>query len=240
MSRPHTLPARRAIAAIAATLLAAVVAIAAPAQASASSLPNLPPPPELPDLSQNVWLDELGRPTQHTQDQVRLLADQPWVPDEASDLMLTALHFFAGTGEPGGPPLPEEAPTFTQFYWPTVSGNCIGDGLDSVGSALAVPGPADIPAPGAAPGQTAFLFTALGTAPAAGEQHMTVRWFNIDTLTYGETPLTDHGINPDGPATVSGVGDTGNGRILALVEGTVTTEDNACSFLPTAAFIEAR
>lgn len=240
MSRSRTLPARRAFAAIVAALLAAVVALAAPAQASASSLPNLPPPPELPQLSQDVWLDELGRPTQYTQDQVRFLADQPWVPDEASDLMLTALNFFAGDGDTGGPPLPEEAPTFTQFYWPTVSGDCIGDGLDSVGSAIAVPGPAEIPAPGAAPGQTAFLFTALGTAPAAGEQHMTVRWLNVDTLTYGETQLADNGVNPDGPATLSGVGNTGHGRILAVLEGTVATEDNTCSFLPTAAVIEAR
>lgn len=225
----RTLHVRRTLAALATALLTFSAAFLAPTPAQASA----------PTSSGNAWLDELGRPTQHTQEQVRALATQPWMPAEARDLMLTALEFFAGTGEIDGPPLPENAPPFTQFYWPTVSGNCLGEGLNSVGSAIAVPGPTDIPVPGAADGQTVFLFTALGTPPAEGPQQMTVHWFNVDTLTYGELPLADHGINPEGPATISGVADTGHGRIVAAIEGTVNTSEHSCTFLPTAAFLEA-
>ena len=110
-----------------------------------------------------------------------------------------------------------------------------------MGSAIAVPGPAEIPAPGAAEGQTAFVFTALGTAPAAPEQGgMTVNWANINTLRTGATSLGNHGINPDGPATLSGTADTGHGTVVAVVSGTVHTEDGPCTFIPTAAIIDAR
>ncbi|AGF72115.1 hypothetical protein [Corynebacterium halotolerans] len=186
-------------------------------------------------------LDELGRPTQQTADQVRAFAEQPWLPDEVSGAILSALAFFAGDNGDGGPPLPADAPTFTQFYWPTVSGDCMGEGLNSVGSALAVPGPAEIPAPGAEAGQTTFLFTALGTSPAVQQQGgMQVQWFNLNTLRSGTTELANHGINPDGPATLSGTADTGVGTVIAVVSGDVHTEDNTCSFIPTAAIIDAR
>lgn len=192
-------------------------------------------------LGSSQYLDELGRPTPYLQDRVHEVAELPFLPQEFSDALLSGLAFAAGTGEVGGPPLPEDAPTFTQFYWPSVSGNCIGGELDATGSALAVPGPAEIPAPGAAAGQTAFLFTALGTAPAAEEQGgMNVHWFNLDTFAFGQTPLGNHGINPEGPATLSGVADTGTGTILAAVSGDVRTTESTCSFIPTAAVIEAR
>ncbi len=186
-------------------------------------------------------LDELGRPTQQTLDQVQAFARQPWLPGEVSDAILSAAAFFAGVNGDGGPPLPDQAPTFTQFYWPTVSGDCMGEGLNSVGSGIAVPGPADIPAPGAEAGQTVFLFTALGTTPAATEQGgMRVQWFNVNTLQSGITPLVNNGINPDGPATLSGTADTGAGTVVAILSGDVRTQDTTCSFLPTAAIINAR
>lgn len=195
----------------------------------------------LPNLSAQGPLDELGRPTPQTQAQVRDFANQPWVPAEMRSAILSGLAFSVGANGDGGPELPDNAPTFTQFYWPTVSGSCIGGELDAVGSAIAVPGPAEIPAPGAGPGQTAFVFTALGTSPAATEQGgMNVTWFNLDTLQNGVTPLGNYGINPDGPATLSGTANTGHGTVVALVSGDVRTQDATCNFIPTAAIIDAR
>ncbi|WP_460490817.1 Rv1157c family protein, partial [Corynebacterium nasicanis] len=93
----------------------------------------------------------------------------------------------------------------------------------------------------AAAGQTAFVFTALGTAPAAATQGgMHVNWVNINTLQHGAVPLGNHGINPEGPATLSGTADTGHGTVVAMVSGRVHTADGPCDFIPTAAIIDAR
>ena len=223
---------RTAAAAVALTAVSTLGLSISPAAASAQI--------SSPASSQNP-LDQLGRPTPQTQAQIRNFANQPWLPAQMRDAILSALAFSVGDNGDGGPPLPENAPVFTQFYWPTVAGSCIGGELDAVGTAIAVPGPAEIPAPGAAAGQTAFVFTALGTAPALPEQGgMNVTWFNLDTLRNGVTPLGNYGINPDGPATLSGTANTGNGTVVAIVSGAVRTEDATCSFLPTAAIIDAR
>ncbi len=191
--------------------------------------------------SAQPFLDPLGRPTPETVARVNAFADQPYVPVEVGNTLRTAVQFFAGTGEPGGPALPADAPQFTQFYWPTVSGNCIGQGLHSTASAIAVPGPAASPAPGAGPGQTTFVFTALGTPAAAQEQgQLQVYWVNLTSLRTGVTPLGNYGINPAGPATLSATADTGSGQVLAVAHGSVRTIDNVCPFAPTAAFIDVR
>lgn len=187
------------------------------------------------------FLDALGRPTPETVARVNTFADQPYVPAEVGNTLRTAVQFFAGTGELGGPALPADAPQFTQFYWPTVSDNCIGQGLHSTASAIAVPGPAASPAPGAGSGETTFVFTALGTPAAAREQgQMQVYWVNLTSLRTGVTPLDNYGINPAGPATLSATADTGSGRVLAVVHGSVRTVDNVCPFAPTAASIDVR
>ncbi|RNE48681.1 hypothetical protein C5L39_08210 [Corynebacterium alimapuense] len=223
-------------AAVAAAALSMSV-LATPTAAASSIAPessesSLPPSP----------VDELGRPTPETVERVEDLAAQPWMPEQASNAILSALAFSTGMGESeSGVDLPEDGPGFTQFIWPTVSGNCIGGESDSVASAIAVPGPAEIPFPGAEAGQTTFLFTALGTAPAAAEQGgMYVHWFNLDSFEHGITSLENNNINPDGPATISGTGDTGNGTLVAVASGEVRTLDANCSFLPTAAIIDAR
>lgn len=214
----------------AAGLLSATALFNTPATATAQPNP----------IADALPLDELGRPTPEVLDQARHFAEQPWLPDEFRSAILAAVAFFAGEGN-GGPPLPEDAPHFTQFAWPTVAGNCIGGESDSVGSAIAVPGPAEIPVPGAEAGQTAFLFTGLGTAPAAEQQGgMHVHWININNLRTGITALDNHGINPDGPATLSGTADTGRGTVLAMVTGEVYTEDATCSYIPTGAIVEVR
>ncbi len=191
--------------------------------------------------AQSSFLDPLGRPTPETVARVNAFADQPHVPQKVGNALRTAVQFYAGGDEIGGPPLPADAPRFTQFYWPTVSGNCIGEGLHSTASAIAVPGPAQSPAPGAKAGQTTFVFTALGTPAAAKEQGgMKVYWINLANFRTGVTPLDNNGINPTGPATLSATADTGSGRVLAVVDGSVRTVDKVCPFAPTAASIDVR
>lgn len=219
-----------AVAATGSLGLAAPVALAAPEARASSSLSSSQP-----------YLDELGRPTPYAVAQVNAFASQPFVPEKVANALRTAVNFYAGNGELGGPPLPQDAPPFTQFYWPTVSGNCIGPGLHSTASALVVPGPASSPAPGAGAGEATFVFTALGT-PAAAEQQgmMRVYWINISNFRSGVTELGNNRINPTGPATLSGTASTGPGRVLAVVDGSVRTATNVCPFAPTAASFDVR
>lgn len=231
-------PARIGIvAASTAALIGIASPLFSPAQASAPDLQAINA-----SQSANSPLDELGRPTAETQERIRAFAAQPWIPQDARNAILSALAFSTGEGGGQGPALPEgPGPEFRQFYWPTVSAQCIGGQSDAVGSAIAVPGPTEIPAPGAGEGETVFLFTALGTSPAAANQgDMQVRWFNIDSLQSGTTPLFNNGINNNGPATVSGRAATGKGTVVALLEGSVNTEDASCRFAPTAAFLEVK
>ena len=226
--------ARRGVAGLTAAVMMGFLSIT-PAHAGA---PNLSSLVNIPQSSSP--LDSLGRPTPETQERVRAFAAQPWIPQEARSAILTALNFSAGDGGEGGVAMPEgNNPGFRQFYWPTVSARCIGGQGDSVGSAIAVPGPTDMPAPGAGEGETVFLFTALGTPTAAEQQGaMSVQWFNLDTFQFGTTPLFNNGINADGPTTVSGRAATGKGTVVAVLSGAVNTAESSCSFPPTAAYLE--
>ncbi|SER76342.1 Rv1157c family protein [Corynebacterium cystitidis] len=182
------------------------------------------------------YIDEIGRPTDYTVARINEFASQPWVPADVENALRTAAAFYSGQGEPGGPPLPEDAPPFTQFYWPTVSSDCMGPGLHSTASAIVVPGPStDVrPQPGA--GQATFIFTALGTPAAAPDQGlMNVYWLNTTTFQSGVTPLGNNGINKTGPTTLSGLAHTGHGTVIAVVTGAAKTDSNTCSFAPTAA-----
>lgn len=226
-------PAARAARAAATVAVVAAAALPAPAPAATAAPAS--------SLSSHRYLDELGRPTPYTQAKVNEFADQPYVPQDVANALRSAVSFFGGTGDLGGPPLPADAPPFTQFYWPTVSSNCIGKGLHSTASALVVPGPATSPAPGAGPGQATFVFTALGTPAAARDQgELKVYWINLNTFRTGVTPLGNNGINPAGPATLSGTASTGPGRVLAVVDGQVRTTANVCAFAPTAASFSVR
>lgn len=186
-------------------------------------------------------LDALGRPSDETIARVEAFASQPFVPEPAANALRTALAFFAGQGELGGPPLPENGPAFTQFAWPTVSSNCIGPRMHSTASAIAVPGPTPTPQPGARAGEAVFVFTALGTPPAAKQQGgLNAYWINLDTMRTGVTPLGNHGINPTGPTTLSGTAATGSGRVLAVIDGAARTAEKTCTFAPTAASFHVR
>ena len=217
-----------------------VTAIAA-AVAAAASLLVTPAPAADATVGSSDYIDSLGRPTPLAVAKVNEFADQPFVPTEVADALRNGIAFFAGTGEIDGPPLPNDAPNFTQFIWPTISPNCMGPGLNSTASALAVPGPVDTPAPGAGPGQSVFVFTALGTPAAAADQGlMNAYWINLNTLKTGVTPLENNGINPQGPTTLSATAETGSGQIIAVIDGSVRTADNTCRFAPTAASFSVR
>lgn len=176
--------------------------------------------------------------------QARALLENSALPDQVKSTLERVITFLDGSGG-GGPELPPaDGPVIAQFLYPTIGKGCISDTADSVGTALAVPGPATLPPPGPPAGQAGFVFTALGTAPIAQVQEapLTVTWLNLDNRRTGTQDLTGaSNINPDGPATISAIADTGPGRVLAVISGSITTqskEDPAapsrtCGFLPT-------
>lgn len=189
-------------------------------------------------------IDHLGRPAPHVLDQIEAFANNPQLPPNVKASLKKLVGFFRGDGKPGVD-VPENAPAFTQFGWPTVSGKCIGGKNKAVGTAMGVPGPAKLPLPGVGAGEVNFVFTAMGTGTVAKKQTtaMNVHWININTGKMGRTPLGFTGINPKGPATVNGVAKTGKGTVIALLEGGVTTHEKEygysnCNFLPTAALLQ--
>lgn len=176
--------------------------------------------------------------------QVQQVLDSVGLPPQIKKT-LTALIAFLDGSNGGGPDIPKNGPVISQFVYPTVGKNCIGPGSDSVGTALAVPGPAELPPPGPRAGQAGFVFTALGTKGLTPHQEapMTVQWTNLDTGRSATLPLTDAAhINPGGPATLSAIANTGPGRIIAVVSGSLTTKPAAdksaitCSFPPAFGF----
>ncbi|MEU8901381.1 hypothetical protein [Nocardia sp. NPDC048505] len=175
--------------------------------------------------------------------QVRVLLATPGIPAQVKATLEKAITFLDGSGG-GGPDLPpSDGPRIAQFLYPTLGKGCVGPTSDSVGTALAVPGPAELPPPGPAGGQTGFVFTALGTKSATAVQNrpLTVQWVNLDNRRTGTQPLTNAaGINSDGPVTLSAIADTGPGRVAAVITGSLTTAaadgDRTCSFAPTLGF----
>jgi hypothetical protein len=67
--------------------------------------------------------------------------------------------------------------------YPSISNGCLQDGGNVLATAISVAGPAKIPAPGPAAGQTAYVFTAVGTPAPAAEQKLplNVTWVNLTT-----------------------------------------------------------
>jgi hypothetical protein len=128
------------------------------------------------------------------------------------------------------------APITQDFMYPSIGSNCLADGSSAIAAALSVAGPATIPLPGPQPGQTAYVFTAVGTPGPAEVQKLplNVTWVNLTTGKSGTVtlkPRTD--INPDGPTTLTGIADTGSGSIMSTIFGQVTTKEKQCQFLPT-------
>lgn len=176
-------------------------------------------------------------------DQARTLLATLNLPPAIKSTLERIITFLDGSGG-GGPEIPQDGPVIAQFLYPTIGKDCIGDGADSVGTALAVAGPAQLPPPGVGAGQAGFVFTALGTKAATTEQNppLTVQWLNLDTRQSAvQTLTTEANINPGGPATLSAIASTGPGRVVAVVSGSLTTQaegaaPRTCSFAPTLGF----
>jgi hypothetical protein len=120
--------------------------------------------------------------------------------------------------------------------YPSISNNCLKDGGNVLATAISVAGPAAIPAPGPAAGQTAYVFTAIGTPAPAAEQRLplNVTWVNLSTGKSGSATLKPRpDINPDGPTTLTAIVDTGSGSIISTIFGQVTTSEMQCQFMPT-------
>jgi hypothetical protein len=155
-------------------------------------------------------------------------APAPPVPAEAPPAPAPAPAAAPGFGP--------DAPPTQDFMYPSIGTNCLADGTSSIATALSVAGPAKIPTPGPGPGQTAYVFTAVGTPGPAETQKLplNVTWVNLTTGKSGTValkPRTD--INADGPTTLTAVADTGSGSIMSTIFGQVTTKERQCQFMPT-------
>ena len=120
--------------------------------------------------------------------------------------------------------------------YPSISNGCLADGGNVLATAISVAGPASIPKPGPGPGQTAYVFTAIGTAGPADVQKLplNVTWVNLTTGKSGSATLKPQAdINPQGPTTLTATVDTGSGSIMSTVFGQVSTKDKQCQFMPT-------
>lgn len=235
----------------------AITAAAAALPASASAEPAVPQIPAGLDIEAlaslapaivgaaagpiELGVTDVASPQADLIAQAKTLLEASNLPPETKATLEKVITFLDGSGG-GGPELPpENGPVIAQFLYPTVGKACIGGKSDSVGAALAVPGPAHLPPPGPKAGEAGFVFTALGTSKATDEQPtpMVVDWVNIDHPKTGRATLTTASrINPDGPATLSAIAQTGPGRVLAVISGGLTTEVEGaapatCTFLPT-------
>lgn len=241
---------------IAAAALTAVAALAAPGTATAQEMPTVPFDPNMlhfvPALlgAAAAGSDEAREARADLLAQLSSLLAQGGLPVELQSSVKDIADFVGGSAAPGGPgaggvEIPTDGPPISQFLYPTVGFDCMGPGQNSVATALAVAGPAGIPLPGPKAGETAFVFTALGTGGSTGKlarDPLTVAWFNLDTLQGGQQPLDAKArINPDGPTTLSAIVKTGPGRILASITGNIENKGPngtiTCGFGPTVGFI---
>ena len=139
----------------------------------------------------------------------------------------------APEGQPGFGP---DAPPTQDFMYPSISNGCLADGGNVLATAISVAGPAKIPMPGPKAGQTAYVFTAVGTPGPAAEQKLplNVTWVNLTTGRSGSATLQPRpDINPEGPTTLTAIADTGSGSIMSTIFGQVTTTEKQCQFMPT-------
>lgn len=197
--------------------------------------------------------------------QVRKLADNPAVPAEAQTVWTSLIDFLGEPGakeaaktfeleaqeaakkdaakkDDDAPDIPTgpNKPRIQQFLYPTLGFGCMPGGGNSVGMALVTAGPQAAPAPGPKRGQAGIVYTSLGTGPAlTSRAKLTVSWLNIDNGRTGQQSLNP---NPKinaakGPGTFTTIANTGRGRIVATIYGTVSTKSKgkriSCGIAPT-------
>lgn len=164
---------------------------------------------------------------------------EPPAPEAAPVAVDGAVAEAAPGPAPDAQPTPDfgpESATTQEFMYPSIGTHCLADGGNVIASALSVAGPAEIPTPGPKAGQTAYVFTAVGTPGPAKEQKLplNVTWVNLTSGESGTVPLTPRDdINPEGPTTLTAIVDTGSGSIMSTIFGQVTTKDSQCQFMPT-------
>ncbi|MGO9036215.1 Rv1157c family protein [Mycobacterium sp.] len=137
---------------------------------------------------------------------------------------------------PVAPGFSPDTPPTQDFMYPSISSGCLADGGNVLATALSVAGPAKIPTPGPTSGQTAYVFTAIGTPGPADVQKLplNVTWVNLTTGKSGSVTLKPQpDINPAGPTTLTAIADTGSGSVMSTIFGQVTTKDKQCQFMPT-------
>jgi len=157
-------------------------------------------------------------------------------PVPAPEAMPSAPEPAAPAAAPAGAAFNSDTPPTQDFLYPSIGAGCLADGGNSIATALSVAGPAKIPTPGPKAGQTAYVFTAVGTPGPADVQQLplNVTWVNLTTGKSGSATLKPQpDINPDGPTTLTAIVDTGSGSILSTIFGQVTTKDKQCQFMPT-------
>jgi hypothetical protein len=137
---------------------------------------------------------------------------------------------------PVAPGFSPDTPPAQDFMYPSISNACLADGGNVLATALSVAGPAKIPTPGPKAGQTAYVFTAIGTPGPADVQKLplNVTWVNLTSGKSGSVTLKPQpDINPEGPTTLTAIADTGSGSVMSTIFGQVTTKDKQCQFMPT-------
>jgi hypothetical protein len=137
---------------------------------------------------------------------------------------------------PVAPGFSPDTPPTQDFMYPSISNGCLADGGNVLATALSVAGPAKIPTPGPKAGQTAYVFTAIGTRGPADVQKLplNVTWVNLTSGKSGSVTLKPQpDINPEGPTTLTAIADTGSGSVMSTIFGQVTTKDKQCQFMPT-------
>ncbi|MBV8181820.1 MAG: hypothetical protein JOY55_21045 [Mycobacterium sp.] len=142
----------------------------------------------------------------------------------------------AAANPPVAPGFSPDSPPTQEFMYPSISNGCAADGGNVLATALSVAGPAKIPTPGPQAGQTAYVFTAIGTPGPADVQKLplNVTWVNLTTGKSGSATLKPQpDINPAGPTTLTAIADTGSGSVMSTIFGQVTTKDKQCQFMPT-------
>jgi hypothetical protein len=142
----------------------------------------------------------------------------------------------AAANPPVAPGFNPDSPPTQEFMYPSISNGCAADGGNVLATALSVAGPAKIPTPGPHAGQTAYVFTAIGTPGPADVQKLplNVTWVNLTTGKSGSATLKPQpDINPAGPTTLTAIADTGSGSVMSTIFGQVTTKDKQCQFMPT-------
>ncbi len=160
-------------------------------------------------------------------------APAPDAPAPVPDAPAPAPDAAAPGPAPGFGP---DAPPTQDFMYPSIGTNCLADGGNSIATALSVAGPATIPLPGPRPGQTAYVFTAVGTPGPAEVQKLplNVTWVNLTTGKSGSVTLKPRpDLNPEGPTTLTAIADTGSGSVMSTIFGQVTTKEKQCQFMPT-------